>query len=65
MVSHFSIILKKLKLCFFLDELNHLEENAKAVQEEFQQSCENRKEKGARSVFPVTGCVHGRNCVIR
>ena len=30
----------------FLDELNHLEENAKAVEEEFQQSCRNRQEKG-------------------
>ena len=55
----------------FLDELNHLEENAKAVEEEFQQSCRNRQEK-ARRHFPVTGCVpweelckssNGRNCI--
>ena len=41
---------KETETLFFLDELNHLEENAKAVQEEFQQSCENRKEKGEISL---------------
>ena len=54
-----------------MDELNHLEENAKAVQEEFQQSCENRKEKGEISLSGDWMCtweelchkINDRNCV--
>ena len=41
---------KETETLFFLDELNHLEENAKAVQEEFQQSCES-KGKGRDQSF--------------
>ena len=62
---------KETETLFFLDELNHLEENAKAVQEEFQQSCENRKEKGEISLSGDWMCtweelchkINDRNCV--
>ena len=64
MVSHFSIILKKLKLCFFWMNL--------IIWRKMQKLCRRNsskvvriERKRARSVFPVTGCVHGRNCVIR
>ena len=34
----------------FLDEPNRLSENAKAVEEEFRQSCHNRQEKGQQNL---------------
>ena len=55
----------------FLDELNHLEENAKAVEEEFQQSCRNRQEKGETTLSGNWMCsweelckkLNRRNCI--
>ena len=55
----------------FLDELNHLEENAKAVEEEFQQSCQNRQEKGEANLSGDWMCsweklcrkINSRNCI--
>ena len=55
----------------FLDELNHLEENAKAVEEEFQQSCRNRQEKGETTLSSNWMCsweelckkLNRRNCI--
>ncbi len=45
----------------FLDELNHLEENTKAVEEEFSRAPGTVRKK-ARRHFPVTGCAPGKNC---
>ncbi len=57
---------KETETLIFLDELNHLEENAKAVRGGISsRAAENRKEKGEIRYFPVTGCAHGRNCVKR
>ena len=36
----------------FLDEPNHLSENAQAVEEEFRQSCRNCQRKKASRIFP-------------
>ena len=55
----------------FLDELNHLEENAKAVEKEFQQSCRNRQEKGETTLSGNWMCsweelckkLNRRNCI--
>lgn len=55
----------------FLDELNHLEENGKAVREEFVQSCQNREKKGTQDISEKWMCdwehlcssLNKRNCV--
>ena len=64
MVSHFSIILKKLKLCFFWTNSIIWRKMQKLCRRNFSKVVRIER-KRARSVFPVTGCVHGRNCVIR
>ncbi len=55
----------------FLDEPNRLTENAKAVEEEFRQSCRNREEKGEQNLSEGWMCsweevcrkLNKRNCV--
>ena len=55
----------------FLDEPNRLEENAKAVEEEFRQSCENRQQKGEGNLSQSWMCsweklrhkLNDRNCI--
>ncbi len=55
----------------FLDEPNRLEENAKAVEEEFRQSCENRQQKGGKNLSQSWMCsweklrhkLNDRNCI--
>ena len=55
----------------FLDEPNRLSENAKAVEEEFRQSCRNRQEKGEQNLSEGWMCsweevchkLNKRNCV--
>ena len=47
----------------FLDEPNRLSENAKAVEEEFRQSCRNRQEKGEQNLSEA-GCVPGKRSAI-
>ena len=59
------------KTMFFLDEPNRLSENAKAVEEEFRQSCRNREEKGNQNISEDWMCpwetvvkkLNKRNCV--
>lgn len=51
------------KTMIFLDEPNRLSENAKAVEEEFRQSCRNRQEKESR-IFLRAGCVPGKRSAI-
>ena len=55
----------------FLDEPNRLEENARAVEEEFRQSCENRQQKGEENISQNWMCrwedlnhkLNNRNCI--
>ena len=55
----------------FLDEPNRLFENARAVEEEFRQSCSNRAEKGEQNLSEGWMCsweelcrkLNKRNCV--
>ena len=59
------------KTMIFLDEPNRLSENAKAVEEEFRQSCRNRQEKGEQNLSEGWMCsweevchkLNKRNCV--
>ena len=55
----------------FLDEPNRLEENAKAVEEEFRLSCQNRQQKGEANISQNWMCkwedlrhkLNNRNCI--
>lgn len=59
------------KTMVFLDEPNRIVENAKAVEEEFRQSCRNREEKGTGNISEGWMCgweklqkkLNMRNCV--
>ena len=59
------------KTIVFLDEPNRIVENAKAVEEEFRQSCRNREEKGTGNISEGWMCgweklqkkLNMRNCV--
>ena len=46
----------------FLDEPNHLVENAEAVEDEFRQSCRNREEKGTQNLPEKWMCSWGELC---
>ena len=46
----------------FLDEPNHLVENAEAVEDEFRQSCRNREEKGTQNLSEKWMCSWGELC---